>query len=307
MKEKLLRILKYVGIGFGGLVTFTVLLAIVFPDTDNISEPVAIQQESTIQEDVQSDKTIAEDEATPTEYVEQSAEASEQRTHETQRESDQTDQQTYYTVTSVVDGDTIKINMDGTIKTLRLIGIDTPETVDPRKPVQCFGVEASNKAKELLSGKQIRIEPDPTQDTRDKYGRLLVYVYRSDGLFFNRYMIEQGYAYEYTYETPYKYQSDFKTVQQLAQSNQRGLWSSNTCGGNPNTGIETESDSQTSETNQATVSNGKYYTSSYHTAKYYYPEDCSAWEGLSQTYLKSFNTLEELLATYYRTLSPQCE
>jgi len=307
MKEKLLRILKYVGIGFGGLVAFTVLLAIVLPDTDIVSEPVAVQQESTIQEDVQSDTAIAEDEATPTEYVEQSVEASEQRTHETQQESDQTDQPTYYTVTSVVDGDTIKINMDGTIETLRLIGIDTPETVDPRKPVQCFGVEASNKAKELLFGKQIRIESDPTQDTRDKYGRLLVYVYRSDGLFFNKYMIEQGYAYEYTYETPYKYQSDFKTVQQLAQSNQRGLWSSNTCGGDSNTGIGTESDSQTSEANQATVSNGKYYTSSYHTAKYYYPEECSAWEGLSQTYLKSFNTLEELLATYSRTLSPQCE
>ena len=62
---------------------------------------------------------------------------------------------TYYTVTGVVDRDTIKISMNGREETLRLIGIDTPETVDPRKPVQCFGREASDKAKELLAGKKM--------------------------------------------------------------------------------------------------------------------------------------------------------
>jgi len=102
----------------------------------------------------------------------------------------------YYLVSSVVDGDTLKVNINGTIETLRLIGMDTPETVDPRKPVQCFGKEASNKAKELLIGKKVRIEKDSTQGELDKYGRRLVYIYREDGLFYNKYMIEQGYAHE---------------------------------------------------------------------------------------------------------------
>jgi|SRR5215216_1170712 len=74
-----------------------------------------------------------------------------------------TAQYTYYPVTDVVDGDTIKVRMSGKEETLRLIGIDTPETVDPRKSVQCFGKEASNKARELLSGKNVRIEMDATQ------------------------------------------------------------------------------------------------------------------------------------------------
>ena len=84
-----------------------------------------------------------------------------------------TPQYTYYSVIDVVDGDTIKVSMNGTITTLRLIGMDTPETVDPRKPVQCFGKEASNKAKELLSGKKVRLEMDPSQGTLDTYGRTL--------------------------------------------------------------------------------------------------------------------------------------
>lgn len=94
-----------------------------------------------------------------------------------------TTDQELYSVASVVDGDTVKINLNGTTETLRLIGMDTPETVDPRKPVQCFGIEASNKAKELLNGRKVRTEKDPTQSERDIYGRLLVYIYRDDGFF----------------------------------------------------------------------------------------------------------------------------
>lgn len=312
MKEKLLRILKYLGIGFGGLTSLFIFLAIVLPDPGSVPEPGITQQDSLIQEEIaQLDETATEDKKAdeienvlvPTELPEQST-----TNTNTEQESNQTTEPIYYKVISVVDGDTIKISMGSTVETLRLIGIDTPETVDPRKPIQCFGIEASNKAKGLLSGQEVRIESDSSQDTRDKYGRLLVYVYRSDGLFFNKYMVEQGYAYEYTYETPYKYQTDFKHAQQSAQNNQRGLWSSNTCNGDPNTGVEVENN-QTTQNTQAPqgVSENRYYTSSHHSAKYYYPEKCSAWEGLSKTYLRSFNTLEELLATYSRTLSPQCQ
>ncbi|MDO8728733.1 MAG: thermonuclease family protein [bacterium] len=73
-----------------------------------------------------------------------------------------------YEVMRVVDGDTIDININGQTERLRLIGINTPETVDPRKPVECFGKEASEKARSILSGKRIVLESDPTQGERDK-------------------------------------------------------------------------------------------------------------------------------------------
>lgn len=134
-----------------------------------------------------------------------------------------------YPVIKVVDGDTLTIDLNGKAETIRLIGMNTPETVDPRKPVECFGVEASNMAKELLTGRQVFIEMDPTQGERDKYGRLLAYAYRDDGFFFNKSMILSGYAYEYTYNIPYKYQSEFKEAQRNAEANQRGLWAPGVC------------------------------------------------------------------------------
>lgn len=213
-------------------------------------------------------------------------------------------QYTYYSVTDVVDGDTIKISMNGSTETLRLIGMDTPETVDPRKPVQCFGKEASKKGKELLLNKKVRIEKDPTQGERDKYDRLLVYVYRDDGIFYNKLMIEQGYAHEYTYNTPYKYQSEFKSAQKSAEQNQLGLWSPTTCNG------DTTSTTMTpvAPTKTTTASSGTYYTSSYYSTKYYYPEACTDWQSLSKSYLKSFASLDALLAAYpSRTLSPTCQ
>lgn len=134
-----------------------------------------------------------------------------------------------YSVTKVVDGDTISVNMDGEIETLRLIGINTPETVDPRKPVECFGKEASDKAKQLLTGKKVYLEADATQGERDKYQRLLRYVWLEDGTFFNKLMISDGYAFEYTYNTPYKYQTEFKQAEQEARTTKKGLWADNVC------------------------------------------------------------------------------
>jgi len=132
-------------------------------------------------------------------------------------------------VVSIVDGDTIKVKLDGKVETVRLIGIDTPEVVDPRKPVQCFGKEASNKAKELLTGHKVKLESDPTQTNRDKYNRLLRYAWREDGLFFNDWMIRNGYAHEYTYDIPYNYQTQFKEAEKYARENNLGLWNSAAC------------------------------------------------------------------------------
>lgn len=129
-------------------------------------------------------------------------------------------------VTRVVDGDTVEV---GGLGKIRLIGIDTPETVDPRKPVQCFGREASDKAKQMLTGKKVRLESDPTQGDRDKYGRSLRYIYLEDGTFFNKWMIENGFAHEYTYNIPYKYMGEFKAAERAAREGGRGLWSKNAC------------------------------------------------------------------------------
>ena len=135
------------------------------------------------------------------------------------------------TVVRVVDGDTIRVNLNGKEVTIRMIGLDTPETKDPRKPVQCYGQEASNKAVQLLDGATVYLEVDPTQGTYDAYQRLLSYVWMSDGRLFNQLMIDEGYAFEYTYNKPYKYQAAFKNAERTAREQQRGLWSPATCNG----------------------------------------------------------------------------
>ena len=134
-------------------------------------------------------------------------------------------------VIRVVDGDTIHVSLNNKDITIRMIGIDTPETVDPRKPVQCFGKEASNHAHQLLDGTIVYLEQDISQGDYDKYNRLLSYIWMPDGRLFNQVMITEGYAFEYTYHLPYKYQSQFKDAQRNAQSLQLGLWAPATCNG----------------------------------------------------------------------------
>lgn len=134
-----------------------------------------------------------------------------------------------YIVTKIVDGDTIKVEIGGETKTIRLLGINTPETKDPRKKVECFGKEASQKTTDLLTGKSVRLENDPSQGDVDKYGRLLRYVYLEDGTFINKLLINEGYAFEYTYSIPYKYREDFKQAQKNAESQEKGLWAKNAC------------------------------------------------------------------------------
>jgi micrococcal nuclease len=129
-----------------------------------------------------------------------------------------------YEVISVIDGDTFEIKDGNKISTIRMLGIDTPETVDPRKEVQCFGKEASDKTKELILNKKVEIELDKTQSFKDKYGRILAYVKREDSLFINEFLVEYGYAHEYTYIKPYKYQSRFKKLEKVAREEKKGLW-----------------------------------------------------------------------------------
>jgi micrococcal nuclease len=134
-----------------------------------------------------------------------------------------------YRVIQVLDGDTLIANVSGHEVTLRMIGIDTPEVVDPRKPVQCFGPEASEKAKELLTDKEIYIEKDWMKEkgpgSYDVYGRVLAYVRLPDKTLYNRYMVENGYAREYTFnKESYALQKEFRAEQKKAQKGKMGLW-----------------------------------------------------------------------------------
>ncbi|MFH0863507.1 MAG: thermonuclease family protein [Candidatus Gottesmanbacteria bacterium] len=127
-------------------------------------------------------------------------------------------------VNRVIDGDTIEL-ANG--QHVRYIGIDAPETVDPRKPVQCYGKEASAKNKELVEGKTVRLEKDITD--KDKYGRLLRYVYVSSGsaeLFVNLELVKQGYAHSYTYPPDVKYQEEILLAERQAREENKGLWKS---------------------------------------------------------------------------------
>lgn len=135
-----------------------------------------------------------------------------------------------YRVVKIVDGDTIKVSIDNKIETIRMIGVDTPETVDPRRAVGCFGREASDFTKKTLSNQNVKLESDVLSGDRDKYQRLLRYVFLADGQNFNQVLIENGYGHEYTYNSiPYKYQNIFKQAEIDARDNSRGLWAKGVC------------------------------------------------------------------------------
>lgn len=129
-----------------------------------------------------------------------------------------------------MDGDTIHISYNGKDEKVRFIGLDTPETKDPRKPIQCFGREATAKMAEFAENKKVRLEFDKTQGERDKYGRILAFVYSEDNKNLAYEMIRQGYGNEYTYNSnPYKYQNEFKEAARKAREENKGLWAENTC------------------------------------------------------------------------------
>jgi micrococcal nuclease len=121
-------------------------------------------------------------------------------------------------VVRVVDGDTLVL--DGGER-VRLIGVNTPETKDPRRPVEYFGKEASAFVRRVAEGKRARLEYD--QERADRYGRTLAYVYLEDGTFLNAEIIRQGYGHAYT-RFPFRYADEFRAYEREARENNRGLW-----------------------------------------------------------------------------------
>lgn len=138
----------------------------------------------------------------------------------------------YYNVTEFVDGDTIGVDFNGVKEKVRLIGVDTPETHDPRKNVQCFGSAAADFTKQLIGTSPVRMESDPTNDDRDRYQRLLRYVYLQDGRLVNAEIIKQGYGFAYTVY-PFTKMEEFRGYETAARSSNLGLWG--TCAPIPGT------------------------------------------------------------------------
>jgi len=121
-------------------------------------------------------------------------------------------------VTRVVDGDTLIVQGVGRV---RLIGVDTPETVDPRRPVQFFGKEASAFTHRMAQGKVVSLEFDV--ERTDRFGRTLAYVYLPDGTFLNAEIVKQGYGHAYT-QFPFKCLEQFREYEGEAREASRGLW-----------------------------------------------------------------------------------
>jgi endonuclease YncB( thermonuclease family) len=134
-----------------------------------------------------------------------------------------------YEVARVVDGDTIVVLMDGKQRTVRLIGVDTPEAVHPQKPVERFGREASDFLKGLLRGQSVRLEYDPISNRQDRYGRLLAYAYLADGRFVNREIIASGYGFAYT-KYPCRHLEEFRAVEARSRMTKVGMWADEASG-----------------------------------------------------------------------------
>jgi micrococcal nuclease len=127
-----------------------------------------------------------------------------------------------------VDGDTFVVRVGGREESVRLIGIDTPESVSRDRPVECFGPEATARTRELLPlGTGVRLERDV--EARDAYGRLLAYVTRDDGLFVNLALVEEGYAEASAFRPNVAHQDELDRAEDAARADQRGLWPA--CGG----------------------------------------------------------------------------
>jgi len=140
------------------------------------------------------------------------------------KQTAQVNQPGLYRVIRFDDGDTIVVDMNGAKETIRFIGVDTPETHDPRKAVQCFGQAASNFTKTFISTNNVRLEADPLNTNRDRYNRLLRYVYLPNGTLVNAEIIKQGYGFAYL-SFPFTKAEEFRQYQTAAREQGKGLWS----------------------------------------------------------------------------------
>ncbi|SFE84840.1 thermonuclease family protein [Peptostreptococcus sp. D1] len=205
-------------------------------------------------------------------------------------------------VVRVIDGDTIHISINGQTHKLRLIGVDTPETVHPNKPVEFYGKEASDFTKNSLADKTIYLQKDVSET--DKYGRLLRYVWlerpSSDDpiedevvtKMYNAILVKNGYAHAYTYQPDSKYSTIFARLQHTARENNIGLWS--------NAQIEEQPkspDNNTTNYNADTTENGKI-KGNRKSMKYHVPGGMS-YNKISEDNVVYFDTEQEAIDAGY--------
>ncbi len=202
---------KRIGLIFGGL---TLLFFILFGVTTDTSSVPQVTTQNKAVSGLNDNNTVkqgnSETEAVITNISSQKSDTNEAKQVQTE----------VIKVIRVIDGDTIEIAGG---QKIRYIGIDTPETVHPSEPVGCYGVEASNKNKELVLNKDVRVERDISET--DQYGRLLRYVYVGD-LMVNEHLVREGYANSSSYPPDIKYQNRFTEAERLARDEGKGLWSS---------------------------------------------------------------------------------
>jgi endonuclease YncB( thermonuclease family) len=128
-----------------------------------------------------------------------------------------------YPIDHFVDGDTIAVKMNGKTESIRMIGVDTPETHKPNSPVQCYGPAAAVFTKNLVGSQQVRLQSDPESTNRDRYNRLLRYVYLPDGRLVEAELIKGGYGFAYT-SFPFTKSDEFVRGQDAARTANKGLW-----------------------------------------------------------------------------------
>jgi micrococcal nuclease len=136
-------------------------------------------------------------------------------------------------VVGVVDGDTIKVRVNGITERVRVIGIDTPELASR----DCFAQEASSRMQSLVQSRSVRLVADPSQADRDRYGRLLRHVRLADGRSVAQLLIAGGYGEEYTYDRAYAGQAAYRKAEEAARAARRGIWSSGCAARSPGSGV----------------------------------------------------------------------
>jgi micrococcal nuclease len=131
----------------------------------------------------------------------------------------------YYSINHFIDGDTIAVNMNGHEEKVRFIGVDTPETHKPNTPVECYGPQAAAYTKAMIGNGGVRLVSDSLSTDRDRYGRLLRYIYLPDGTDLDEKLVQTGYGFYYPY-FPFSKSAQFANDEKLAMSEHKGLWGS---------------------------------------------------------------------------------
>lgn len=128
-----------------------------------------------------------------------------------------------YPIDHFIDGDTIAVKMNGAVESVRFIGIDTPETHKPNTPVQCYGEDAAAYTKQQIGNGPVRLEADSESTNRDRYNRLLRYVYLPNGELLDEKIVANGYGFAYT-QFPFTKSAAFTTDEDNAKAANKGLW-----------------------------------------------------------------------------------